>query len=173
MPDIALVDVRFDGGNGFRVAHLLMQLNSKTRVVLVLPPKVEYLQSALLTDASGYLPDTFDLPELDICLQHLRDRFRYISPTFAAQLHFPLPTTDPAVIARLDGLSVRQKQILILTCRGLMISEIAEQLHISPDTVASHKKNIANALGLKSRRDIIYFMSSYGEWLQANAQLVD
>lgn len=172
VPDIAIVDVEFDSGNGFRAAHLLMQLNSKLRVILVLPPKADFLQPALMTDASGYLPTDFDLPELDICLQQLEDRFRYISPTFASRLSFPLPTTDPAVIDKLDGLTKRHKQVLILVCRGLMITEIADILHLSFDTIVSHKKTIAYRLGLKSRRDLVYFMIPYGEWLQTNAHLV-
>ncbi len=160
-PDIALIDLGFDGGNGFQAAHLLLLAHVKTRVILCLPPNPAYLQMAVQTDASGYLPTDFELPELETCLQWVQDRFRYISPAFATQLRLPIPVVDPLIVEKIKNLTEREKKVLRLICRGLMQKEIAQLLGIVESTVVSFKKTIADKLGLVSRREIPFFMAPY------------
>lgn len=160
-PDIALIDSSFDGGHGFEAAHLLLQANRQTRVILCLPPDPALLPMALLTDASGYLPANFDLPELDSCLHYLRDRFRYVSPTFAKLLNLPIPAAEPAVAKLIEKLTVRQKQFLRLLCEGLFQKEIADKMGITNNTVEWYKKELTLWFGLGSRRDLRYFLAPY------------
>lgn len=49
-----------------------------------------------------------------------------------------------------ESISCREKQILRLLCGGLTCKQVAIQLHISPDTVKSHRRNLYLKLGVKT-----------------------
>ena len=55
---------------------------------------------------------------------------------------------SPAAAAQ--DLSKRETAVIILVAKGLTNKEIAEQLHVSPHTVMSHRKNIMRKTGIKS-----------------------
>lgn len=63
----------------------------------------------------------------------------------------------PAVIpsALLDPLSEREIEVLAMLVTHLSGPEIAEQLHISPNTLKTHTKNIYSKLGVNSRHEAV------------------
>ncbi|MCK3685305.1 response regulator transcription factor [Maribellus sp. YY47] len=54
-------------------------------------------------------------------------------------------------------LTDREIDILRLFCKGLTYKEIGANLHISPRTVESHKKNISSKINVKSTAEMIEF----------------
>jgi DNA-binding NarL/FixJ family response regulator len=50
----------------------------------------------------------------------------------------------------LNGLTPRQKDVLLLICDGLSGKEIAARLHVSPKTIDIHKMRITDHLGIHS-----------------------
>ena len=52
------------------------------------------------------------------------------------------------------NLTKREREVLELICRGNDQPTIAEQLHIAPATVDTHRKRICEKLGVHSERDI-------------------
>ena len=64
----------------------------------------------------------------------------------------PAAPTDPAVAdGPLRALSPREREVLGLVARGLTNQGIADELHLSPHTVARHLANIFTKLGVRSR----------------------
>ncbi|HZT16417.1 MAG TPA: alpha/beta fold hydrolase [Gaiellaceae bacterium] len=57
----------------------------------------------------------------------------------------------PAPTAGLDGLTVREREVLRLVAEGLSDAEIGARLVLSPHTVHRHVANIRRKLGLRSR----------------------
>lgn len=161
LPDLVLADVHFDEGHGFESARMMQLINPRTRTVLALPPDKAYLPKATQTDASGYLPQKFELPELETCLQTVLDCFRYVSPAFAKLLTLPVPTIDPAVVALIEKLPIRERECLRLVSQGLMQKEIAARMGIKESTVASNKITLAQKFGLSSRRELAFFIAPY------------
>jgi len=49
----------------------------------------------------------------------------------------------------------REREIIILTSKGLTNTEIAETLHISRETVITHKKNVRGKLSCKNCPELI------------------
>lgn len=49
-----------------------------------------------------------------------------------------------------EGLSLREKEVLVAVAKGLTNKEIAEALNISIHTVIAHRKNISSKIGIKS-----------------------
>jgi predicted ATPase/DNA-binding CsgD family transcriptional regulator len=65
--------------------------------------------------------------------------------------HHGAPLVDPDPRLALDGLTVREQEVVRLVVRGMSNNEIARLLHISPRTVHSHLANIFSKLNLDSR----------------------
>ncbi|MBO0874938.1 MAG: helix-turn-helix transcriptional regulator, partial [Pseudonocardia sp.] len=53
------------------------------------------------------------------------------------------------------GLSVRERDITALVCRGMSSKEISERLHITVNTVQEHLKSIFDKTGVRSRRELV------------------
>ena len=72
---------------------------------------------------------------------------------FATQLtaHPASLALDPAV----EPLTVREREVLRLIAEGLSNQELAARLHLSPQTVKVHTRNIYSKLGVASRTQAV------------------
>jgi DNA-binding CsgD family transcriptional regulator len=59
---------------------------------------------------------------------------------------------EPSRIAKLRGLTKRQRQVLTLRCRGLTFAEIAQEIDREERTVTDHMGNIYERLGIDHLR---------------------
>lgn len=58
---------------------------------------------------------------------------------------------------KLDGLSVRETEVLRLIALGYTSAEVARQLHLSPRTVETHRARINHKLGLAKRAELVRY----------------
>jgi two-component system response regulator NreC len=61
-----------------------------------------------------------------------------------------------------DTLSEREKEILSWTAKGFSNKEIAEHLVLSVKTVETHKANLMEKLGLRTRPELIKYALKKG-----------
>ena len=60
-------------------------------------------------------------------------------------------------VSSFDGLTDREREILQLIAEGKTAPQIAEDLHISPHTVQSHRDNMMMKLDLHNRAALIRY----------------
>jgi DNA-binding NarL/FixJ family response regulator len=60
------------------------------------------------------------------------------------------------------NLSDRENEIITLVARGLTNKEIANQLHLSPHTIGTHRKNIMRKLGVNTVSEITMYAVRLG-----------
>jgi DNA-binding NarL/FixJ family response regulator len=60
------------------------------------------------------------------------------------------------------GLTVRQREVLLLVAQGKRTKEIASALGISVRTVEDHKYQLMQALGLESTADLVRYAVKQG-----------
>ena len=68
------------------------------------------------------------------------------------------PAREPEVadlIARVYGLTAREREVTRLTMHGLSTREMAASLHVSPYTVQDHLKSIFDKVEVRSRRELV------------------
>lgn len=62
------------------------------------------------------------------------------------------PVADGVVSFRAEG---REKEILVLVSKGCSNTEIGDMLHLSPNTVKNHLKNLFESLGAADRAEAV------------------
>jgi DNA-binding NarL/FixJ family response regulator len=142
-PAAVLLDVRLPDIDGFEVCRELRdRFGDRLPVIFVSGERVEPHDrtAGLLLGADDYLVKPVDPDEL---LARIR---RAIART---QNH-PKPAANERSQRR-DDLTPREMEVLSLLARGLDPTEIANELVISPKTVASHLQSVMAKLGVHSR----------------------
>ena len=64
-------------------------------------------------------------------------------------------TTDDAVIRVLLRLTEREREVLLLLCRGYNRLEVSQALHISAHTARTHVQRVIDKFGVHSQREVV------------------
>jgi DNA-binding NarL/FixJ family response regulator len=158
-PDVVLMDLKMPGIDGIEATRLIKERHPLIKVVLLTNyDDEEYVLESIRADADGYVlkdVNKSDVPQ--IVRGVLRDR-AFIDPGVTRKLFQSIQQsasagTDPA--GNRPVLSRRELQILTHLAEGLSNKEIADKVHLSPDTVKSHLKNIYQKLHVHNRSQAV------------------
>ena len=113
----------------------------------------------LQAGAAGYVPKRAAPEDLINSIRAAYKEEIYIYPSLAKALLSDFishshtePEDNP-----LEELTPREAEVLELLAGGLTNDEIAEQLVISPHTVARHRENLMHKLGLHSKSELVKY----------------
>jgi DNA-binding CsgD family transcriptional regulator len=77
------------------------------------------------------------------------------APAVAIIIEEPAPAELAPLLMLAYGLTPQERAVTRLVCRGLSTPELAEQLHITPNTLQDHLKSIFEKTGVSSRRELV------------------
>jgi DNA-binding NarL/FixJ family response regulator len=115
-----------------------------------------FIMEAFRAGGDGYVPKQTVAKELIAAIDHVHRNKLYISPIVPE-------TVQQSIFDQMHGipgnelsgkLTTRQTEILKLVAQGFSAKDMAETLGISESTVAFHKTQIMQALGLKTKADL-------------------
>lgn len=134
-PDLLVLDLALPDGSGVDVARRLTKTNPAARIIILSGEASTFVCPADLRDAvHAVLDKTQAFDDLAAELKTLLPKAR--GGSSSARNH--------EVRDRLSG---REYEIFLLVGRGLMSKEVGEKLHISPQTVQTHRRKMAEKLG--------------------------
>ncbi|MCZ0981474.1 response regulator transcription factor [Streptomyces diastatochromogenes] len=152
-PDVALLDIRMPRTDGIEACRTI-SAESGCRVVMLTTFDTDaYVYEALHAGASGFLLKDVRRDDLVHAVRVVAAGDSLLAPSVARRLveqytaGGPRRTTD----SRLDVLTGRERETLLLLARGLSNAEIAAELVVSDHTVKTHVGNVLAKLGLRDR----------------------
>jgi two-component system, NarL family, invasion response regulator UvrY len=134
-PDVVVMDISMPGSSGIDAMRRILAIDAQARVLIfTMHAHAVFARQALSHGAIGFITKDSS-PEflVNAVLNAARGR-RTLSTRIAEDLAFSVAQPDKS---RLDALSPRQFEICRLFVSGYSINDIAEQMKISPKTVAN------------------------------------
>jgi DNA-binding NarL/FixJ family response regulator len=155
-PDVLLLDLGLPGLHGLEVIDAVTGRVPRTRVlVLSMHAHAEWVLGAMARGASGYLLKGCEAPELVTAIRRIAAGERYVSADVAH--HLRGDRSAPERREPYSTLTPREREVMHLMARGLSNITIAEQLHVSPRTVETHRANVMRKLDLRNQTDVVLF----------------
>jgi DNA-binding NarL/FixJ family response regulator len=152
-PDVALLDVRMPRVDGIEACRAISAASDCRTVMLTTFDSDEYVYDALHAGASGFLLKDVRRDDLVHAVRVVARGDSLLAPSVARRLveQYTRSTRHPRPAARLDVLTGRERETLLLLARGLSNAEIAAELVVSDHTVKTHVGNVLAKLGLRDR----------------------
>jgi DNA-binding NarL/FixJ family response regulator len=149
-PKVIVMDCALPGISRLVATRQIIEDNPKA-VVLMLSMHSEdtWVRQALEAGARGYmLKNAVDM-ELVTAIRRVAAGEEVLDPQIARRATLKGE--------RVTGLTVRELEILQLIVGGLSNKEIALQLNLSANTVAVHRANIMDALGIHKTAELVVY----------------
>lgn len=159
--DLLLTDMSMPGPSGVALLKRLREEYPRLPVlVLSMHGETQVAARALKAGASGYVTKDCDPNALLAAVRKVARGEHFVSPDLAQRMVFETAVGGEAPPHA--SLSDREYEILLHLVKGERLSEIAEELHLSPKTVSTHKMHIMQKLDLKSAADLVRYAIQHG-----------
>jgi len=151
-PQVAVVDLGEDGGDGVEAARLISARAPGTGVLLLtVDHGIERFVGALRAGARGVVLESAPEQEILDAVRAVRGGQVILGPAIAERLVALVAGSDTPSLQPFPGLSKREREVLELLAGGAGNGLIAQRLFLSPKTVRNHVSSICNKLGAADR----------------------
>ncbi|WP_426452169.1 response regulator transcription factor [Paenibacillus sp. S-38] len=165
-PNVVLMDLSMPHGkDGMTATKELKEAAPETFVlILTMHDDDEYLFRAIHAGASGYILKSAPHEELLNAIRSVASGQAYLNPSATKRLmgEYMERMRTGEGSGSFEALSDREKEIVSHVAMGYSNKEIAEQLTISVKTVETHKANVMEKLGLKTRPELVKYAMKKG-----------
>lgn len=153
-PRVVVMDAAMPVMSGLAATRAILAQQPDIAILMLSMHSEETLvRQALAAGARGYvLKNALDL-DLASAVKQVAAGETLLDPAVV----FP-----PKPIGERGGLTPRELEVLQLICRGLSNREIAAELNVSVNTVAVHRANIMNTLGMHKTAELVVYAIQHG-----------
>lgn len=154
--DVVLLDISMPDKSGVDVLKQLRRERPALPVlILSMHPESRYAVQLLRHGASGYLQKETMPTELAEAIRTVHRGRRYISPALAELLAAELDRDTDRPLH--EGLSAREREVFLALARGVPVSAIAANLHLSVKTVSTYRARVLEKMHVTSNADLTYY----------------
>lgn len=157
-PDLVITDITLPNRSGFDLIKDLVAIYPEVLVVVYsMHDEMFYAERALRAGARGYLMKEAGSEKMLEAIRSVLAGEISVSPKIASKILNLFSGTKPrGSNSPVEKLTDREFDIYQLIGKGKATKEIAEQLHISPKTVAVHREHIKEKLGIASAAELTH-----------------
>lgn len=154
--DVLVLDLSMPGRGGMEVLSSLREADSPIKVLVVsMFPEDQYAIRCLRAGAQGYLNKAGDPEELVLAVRTVMQGRKYVTPEVAQMLVESL--SKPVLEVPHAALSEREMQTLLKIASGKRLSDIAEELLLSPKTVSVYRTRVLEKLKLANNAELTVY----------------
>jgi len=169
-PDVVLMDIRMPRVDGVAATAELTATgtidgSAPKVIILTTYDTDEYVVEALRAGASGFLLKDVPAEDLVDAVRVVHRGDAVVAPNVTRRLldkFARLPVAPPVTTTDIEGLTDREREVLMLMARGLSNAEIASDLVVSETTVKTHVSNVLAKLHLRDRVQAVVFAYQSG-----------
>jgi DNA-binding NarL/FixJ family response regulator len=124
----------------------------------------EVVFAALRAGAAGFILKSAEPDALVDAVRTVARGQGLISPEVTRRLisEFAGSAPQPQADARVDALTPREHEVLLLMARGLSNADVGRELVLEPSTVKKHVANVLSKLDIRSRAQAVVFAYEHG-----------
>ena len=154
--DVLVLDINMPGRSGLDVLHVMKDDGTNIRTLIVsMYPEDQYAIRALRAGAYGYVNKGGDPQVLVQAVRTVAQGRKYVTPEIAQMLVESL--TAPVNEQAHQKLSDRELQTLVMIASGKRLSDIAEELMLSPKTVSVYRARVLEKLALANNSELTVY----------------
>ena len=165
VPDVVLMDITMPGMSGLEATKQIKQKYPQVKVlILTIHETSQYLSQMLQAGASGYVVKTTAASELISAIRAVHQGDVYLYPSITQMLIEDYLQRVKGGEERIsyEGLTNREREILMYIAEDKKNKEIADLLGISVRTVQAHRTNLMDKLGAHDRTELVKYAISKG-----------
>ncbi len=154
-PDVVVMDAAMPGMNGLQAAQAIRDAAPEAAILMLsMHSEATLVRQAMAAGVRGYvLKSALDL-DLASAVRRTAAGEAVIDPALAEP--------EPLPGERARRLTPRESEVLQLICNGLSNRQIAAKLDLSVNTVAVHRANIMNTLGVHKTAELVVYALQNG-----------
>jgi DNA-binding NarL/FixJ family response regulator len=160
-PDVAMMDIQMPEMDGIEATRQLLGGPEPVPVRVLILTTFDldrYVFAALRAGASGFLLKDTPPNDLLAAIRVIAGGEALLSPRVTRRLVAEFakrPAVAVEAAHRIDGVTEREREVLVLIARGLSNTEIAAELHLSIATAKSHVGRLLTKLGARDRVQLV------------------
>ena len=151
VPDVVIMDITMPDLNGIEATHqILTEMPDIKVIALSMHSDKRFVSEMLNAGALAYLLKDAAFEELSDALRAVNSNQLYLSAQLEGLKDYLGRVRTTQVFDSSPTLTTREREVLQLLAEGKTTHQIASSLCLSGKTVAAHRTQIMNKLGLKS-----------------------
>ena len=155
--DVLLLDINMPNKNGLDTLKEIKESKLETKVIiLTVHNEADYLMRAVEIGANGYVLKDSGSAELVHAIQTVMEGDSYIQPDMIPMLNSKMMIRNKDK-EKINELTKREMEVLVLVSEGMFNKEIADKLHISERTVKNHISSIFRKIDVADRTQATVF----------------
>lgn len=159
--DVVLLDIALPGRDGLEVLQQIRrEWPSLPVLMLSTYPEKQHAVRCLRLGASGYLNKTASPDTLAAAVRQLAAGKPYVTAAVAESLAGAVQQQHAG--APHETLSTREYQVFQLLAQGQTVAQIAERLHLSPNTVGTYRQRIMEKIGTRNDVETALYAVHHG-----------
>lgn len=164
-PDLILLDISMAPVDGLEAARQVRKIYPRAKIIFVtMHTEPTMIMEAFRIGASGYVLKQSAASELHKAISTVLHHGWFLSTQIGEEIREKISAQIEGIPTdELSGrLTDRQQTVLRLIANGHTSKQIAKSLNISPRTVAFHRTNIMQALGIRAAADLTKYAVEKG-----------
>ncbi len=153
--------IRDSGIGGLEATKKILRFNPDVKViVLTIHTENPFPTKVMQAGAAGYLTKGAGPDEMVNAIRMVQSGQRYLSPEIAQQM--ALSQFTPDAENPFKELSERELQIMMMITKGEKVTDISEQLNLSPKTVNSYRYRLFSKLNISGDVELTHLAIRHG-----------